>query len=175
MNTYLQKNINCILWSLKKISSNAKTAMLFFKHHFCLLIGKEKYSCTSSRSIWRPKNNSYTADNLSQKHVTWHVCFFYDVSLIVFTRMMFFMFSLYFGRQSSCICNLVWWKKWTDQMLYQMHQFCNKSKMSNMRNETQMIKHFTCFRSSEKMSNYSNSATTRFIVKNSLFVPIIAR
>lgn len=53
-----------------------------------------------------------------------------------------------------------------------MHQFCNKSKMSNMRNETQMIKHFTCFRSSEKMSNYSNSATTRFIVKNSLFVPI---
>ena len=33
-----------------------------------------------------------------------------------------------------------------------------------MRNETQMIKHFTCFRSSEKMSNYSNSATTRFIV-----------
>ena len=146
--------------------------MLFFKHHFYLLIGKEKYSCNSSRSIWRPKNNSYTADNLSQKHVTWHVCFFYDVSLIVFTRMMFFMFSLYFGRQSSCICNLVWWKKWTDQMLYQMHQFCNKSKMSNMRNETQMIKHFTCFRSSEKMSNYSNSATTRFIVKNSLFVPI---
>ena len=84
--------------------------MLFFKHHFYLLIGKEKYSCNSSRSIWRPKNNSYTADNLSQKHVTWHVCFFYDVSLIVFTRMMFFMFSLYFGRQSSCICNLVWWK-----------------------------------------------------------------
>ena len=39
-----------------------------------------------------------------------------------------------------------------------------------MRNETQMIKHFTCFRSSEQMSDYSNSATTRFIVKNSLFV-----
>ena len=63
-------------------------------------------------------------------------------------------------------------KKLTDQMLYQMHQFCNKSKMSNMRNETQMIKHFTCFKSNEQMSNYSNSATTRFIVKNSLFVPI---
>ena len=44
--------------------------------------------------------------------------------------------------------------------------------MSNMRNETQMIKHFTCFKSNEQMSNYSNSATTRFIVKNSLFVPI---
>ena len=51
-------------------------------------------------------------------------------------------------------------KKLTDQMLYQMHQFCKKRKISNMRNQTQMIKHLTCFRSNEQMSLNSISVYT---------------
>ena len=118
MNTYLQKKHQLHPLISKKISYNAKTAMLFFKHHFYLLIGKEKYSCNSSRSIWRPKNNSYTTGTLSQKHVTSHLFHLRCISHCVYTNYLFLYFPYILVDKVVVSAILFDQKKLTDQMLY---------------------------------------------------------
>ena len=133
--------------------------MLFFKHHFCLLIGKEKYSCNSSRSIWRPKNNSYTTVTLSQKHVTSHLFHIRCISHCVYTNYLFLYFPYILVDKVVVSAILFNQKKLTDQMLYDA-SVLQQNEMSNMRNKTQMIKHFTYVWSSEQMSVYSISVYT---------------
>ena len=133
--------------------------MLFFKHHFYLLIGKEKYSCNSSRSIWRPKNNSYTTGTLSQKHLTCHLFHLRCISHCVYTNYLFLYFPYILVDKVVVSAILFDQKKLTDQMLYDA-SVLQQNEMSNMRNETQMIKHLTYVRSSEQISVYSISVYT---------------